>query len=206
MSLSTDPIGKSGFAQGWTIFYWAWWIAYAPFMGLFVARISRGRTFKEVILAECFWGSLGCWAFFAIFGTTGLYFELNDIVPVTTIMSEQGAPSAIIEIIYNVPFGSVVLIAFIILAFIYSATTMDSAAFVLASVSSKEMGPTDEPARWHRLFWAIILGMVALTLMYLGGLKVLQTACVISAFPLVFIIGLSVWSLLRWLKEDYKVK
>ncbi len=72
MSFYTDPVGASGFPQTWTVFYWAWWIAYAPFMGLFVARISRGRTIRQVVAANLVWGSLGCWLFFATFGNTAL--------------------------------------------------------------------------------------------------------------------------------------
>jgi hypothetical protein len=97
--------------------------------------------------------------------------------------------------------GTVVLGVFILLGFVYSATTMDSAAFVVASVASDKMKPTDQPARWHRLLWAVILGVVTLTLMFLGGLEAIRTVCIVAAFPLIFVIGLSVWSLLRWLKE-----
>ena len=68
ISLWTDPVSGSGFTEQWTVFYWAWWIAYAPMMALFIARISRGRTIREVILNEVLWGSVGCMAFFAIWG------------------------------------------------------------------------------------------------------------------------------------------
>lgn len=202
----TDPIGNSGFPQSWTVFYWAWWIAYAPFMGLFVTKISKGRTIKELILGECLWGSLGCWLFFAVFGNTGLYFEINNILPVTTILTNEGAAVAIISILKTLPMGSIILFLFIILAFVYSATTIDSAAYTLAAVSTKNIKTESQPARWHRLFWAFILAGVALSLMYLGGLKVLQTSVVVTAFPILFIILLSIFSLLKLLKEDYPDK
>ena len=91
-----------------------------------------------------------------------------------------------------------------VLAFIYAATTLDSAAFILASVASEEVEESGEPARWHRLFWAVALGSVALTLTYLGGLKALQTSSVITAFPIVIIVSISVVSFVKWLREDTK--
>lgn len=203
MSFYTDPVGKSGFPQTWTVFYWAWWIAYAPFMGLFVARISRGRTIRQVIGANLIWGSLGCWLFFAVFGNTALHNQLTGTVPVITIMNEVSPQAAIVAVVKALPMGTFVLILFVAMCFIYSATTLQASAYTIAAVASKDLiaGET-EPRRWNRLFWALALGATAVALMYLGGLKPLQTASLIVALPLIFVIALSVWSLLRWLKED----
>ena len=89
------------------------------------------------------------------------------------------------------------------MAFIYSATTLQASAYTIASVASKEMvAGESEPLRWNRLFWAVALGAMAVALMYLGGLRPLQTASLIVALPLIFIISLSVWSLLKWLRDD----
>ncbi|MGO4889424.1 BCCT family transporter [Anaerobacillus sp. MEB173] len=202
MSLYTDSIGQSGFPQDWTIFYWAWWVAYAPFMGVFVAKISKGRTIKQVILAQCIGGTLGCWASFAILGNTSLYFELNQIVPVVDILNESGAPAAIVAVMSSLPLGTLVLIVFLILGFIFLATTIDSSAFALASVASKEIHPDQEPARWHRFFWALVLATVAISLLYGGGLSTLQTLAIITSFPVVFILIIMSVSFLKWLKED----
>lgn len=202
MSFYTDAIGQSGFPQGWTIFYWAWWVAYAPFMGVFVAKISKGRTMKQVILAQCIGGTLGTWMSFAILGNTALYFELNQIVPVVDILNESGAPAAIVSIMTALPLGTTVLVVFLVLAFIFLATTIDSSAYALASVASKELHPDQEPARWHRFFWAILLATVAITLLYVGGLNTLQTLAIITSFPVVFILIIMAVSFLKWLKED----
>ncbi len=203
MSLYTDPVGQSGFPQTWTVFYWAWWIAYAPFMGLFVARISRGRTIREVVSANLLWGSLGCWLFFALFGNTALHYQLNGSVPVIDIMNEVSPQAAIVAVVEALPMGTFALILFVAMCFIYSATTLQASAYTIASVASKEMvAGESEPLRWNRLFWALALGGMAIALMYLGGLKPLQTASLIVALPLMFVIALCVWSLLRWLKED----
>ncbi len=204
MSLYTDPVGQGGFPQTWTVFYWAWWIAYAPFMGLFVARISKGRTVREVVMANLVWGSLGCWLFFALFGNTAMYDELNGVVPVIEIMNEVSPQAAIVAVVNALPMGTFVLLLFVAMAFVYSATTLQASAYTIASVASRDLRAGEsEPLRWNRLFWALALGGMAVALMYLGGLKPLQTASLVVAFPLMFIIILCVWSFLRWLKEDY---
>jgi BCCT family betaine/carnitine transporter len=203
MSLYTDPAGGSGFPQTWTVFYWAWWIAYAPFMGLFVARISRGRTIREVVGANLVWGSLGCWLFFATFGNTALHDQLNGTVPVIKIMNEVSPQAAIVAVVNALPMGTFILILFVAMAFIYSATTLQASAYTIASVASRDLvAGESEPLRWNRLFWALALGGMAVALMYLGGLKPLQTMSLIVALPLIVVISLSVWSFLRWLKED----
>ena len=216
MSFWTDPIAEGGFPQGWTVFYWAWWIAYAPFMGLFVARISYGRTIRQLIIAEVLGGSLGCWLFFAVLGNTGMYFDLNGIVPLSEIMSNQDGAAAVVATVVGIGenasvFGlslsfvaPILLIVFIILAFIFGATTLDSSAFTLASVATEEQSDANtEPARWHRLFWAIVLAVVSLSLMYLGGLKPLQTASIVVGLPLMVVLVIIVMSFFRWLEQDY---
>jgi BCCT family betaine/carnitine transporter len=203
MSFYTDPVGKSGFPQSWTIFYWAWWIAYAPYMGLFIARISKGRTIRQVVVANLVWGSLGCWLFFALLGNTALNYELNGVVPVMQIMADVSPQAAIVAVIEALPFGTFMLVIFLLMGFIYSATTVDSSAYSIASVASKDLKAGErEPRRWNRVFWALTLGTMAVALMYLGGLEPLKTVSLVVAFPLMIIIAISVGSLLRWLKED----
>jgi BCCT family betaine/carnitine transporter len=205
MSFYTDSVGGSGFAESWTIFYWAWWVAYAPFMGMFVARISKGRTIRELVVAECFWGTLGCWLSFALLGNSGMYFELNKIVPVIDILNQSGAPAAILAVIKGLPLGDVIMPLFVILTMLFLATTLDSSAYTLASVASKDLHPDAEPARWHRVFWAVVLGAVAIIMFYGGGLKALQTLSIITAFPLLFVLGLMTVSFLKTLKEDHEL-
>src|SRR5690606_8618875 len=165
MSLYTDSVGGSSFAQDWTIFYWAWWFSLVPYMAMFTARISKGRTIRSVILAMCVGGTLGCALAFAIFGNTALYFELNQILPVVDTLNTSGAPAAIIAMVTFMPLGGGVLLAlFVVFNFIFLSTTMDSAAYSLAFMSSKASNVNQEPARWIRLFWAAVLGSVAIIL------------------------------------------
>ncbi|WP_096203202.1 BCCT family transporter [Bacillus sp. FJAT-45350] len=205
MSLYTDSVGGSSFAQDWTVFYWGWWFAFAAYMAMFTARVSKGRTLRGVVFGMLGGGTLGCALAFMVFGNTSMYFELNGIVPVLDIFASDGAPAAIIATIAGLPFaGEFLLAIFIIFCFIFLATTIDSAAYTLSFMSAKPTKVIQEPARWIRLFWAFVLGGVAITLMYGGGLSALQTLAVITGFPIIFIFGIIGKSFFNWLKEDFK--
>lgn len=203
MSLWTDPIAKGSFPQDWTIFYWAWWIAYAPMMGLFVARISRGRTIKELIIAELVWGSLGCWVFFAVWGGYSLNLQLSGVLDISAILTQQGIPAAVLAILKTMPMSSVVIAGFVLLCFVFLATTLDSAAYVLASVTSYELSGYEEPQRWLRIVWALLLAVIGIGLIKVGGLKAVQTSTIVVALPLIPVLGVLAWSLIRMIKTDF---
>lgn len=203
MSLWTDPVAKGSFPQDWTVFYWAWWIAYAPMMGLFVARISRGRTIRELVFAELVWGSLGCWVFFAVWGGYALDLQLSGALDVSAILNQQGIPATILAILKTMPMADVVIVGFVLLCFVFLATTLDSAAYVLASVTSYKLSGYEEPRRWIRITWALLLAVVGIGLIKVGGLKAVQTSTIIVALPLIPVLAILAWSLLRMLKQDF---
>lgn len=203
MAFYTDPIGKSMFPQLWTIFYWAWWVAYGPYMGIFIARISKGRTFRDIGLTVTIAGSTGCMLFFMLFGNNTIYAELNGLYPVLDTIKNESASAAILGVMMQLPLEWLVLPLFILVGFVYSGTTVDSSAYVLASITSKNIKEGQEPSRINRLFWAIVLGITGLILMNAGGLAPIKTASLIVGVPLVFIMGISFLSLLKWLKEDF---
>ncbi|REG84418.1 BCCT family transporter [Marinomonas pollencensis] len=203
MAFWTDPIAKSGFPQNWTIFYWAWWIAYAPMMGLFVARISRGRTIKDIILNGLLWGSFGCWAFFAIWGGFALNLDVSGSVDLQTILSQQGIPATVVAVLQQLPASDLIIPLFTLLCFIFLATTVDSSAYMLAAVCTKEISGYQEPARWNRILWALLLGLVGVGLLSVGGLKIVQTSTVLVALPMIPVLFIMSLSMLRWIKEDF---
>lgn len=204
MSTWTDPVLKSGFPQAWTVFYWAWWLAYGPFMGLFVARISKGRTIKQVILGMLFAGSGGCWIFFMVFGGYALDLQLNGGLALTTIMAEQGTTKAIVATMTSLPMSKLVLFLFIIVEFIFMATTMDSAAYVLASTTTKSITADQQPARLNRIFWALALACVGIAVLLIGSLQAIQTSSVIVSLPLVVLAVIVSVSFIKDVKEDVK--
>jgi len=203
MHLWMNPNKVGGFSESWTAFYWAWWIAYAPMMGLFVARISKGRTIRNVIISELVWGLLGGWFLYAVLASYGSYLNINGILDISAMLKASGQPTTIITILQTLPLSGLVMIVFTILCFVFLATTLDSSAFILASVCSQDIKGTEEPSLWHRMFWAFMLSVVAIALMLVGGLKPLQLSSVIVAVPLMVVLGMMFWSLLKWLKQDF---
>ena len=202
MSFFTDPIEKGGFPQSWTVFYWAWFAATSPFMGLFVARISRGRTIRELIGGILLWGSLGGWLYFAVFGSYALHLEMNSILPVSDILNDQGGQAAVVAILKSLPLSYIVLPFFLVLGFIFLATSLDSATYILSAIATKELKGREEPARWHRLLWGVVQAVLAVSLLLIGGLQVVQTSTVIVSVPVIIMYVLLAMSLIKWLKKD----
>ena len=203
MNTWTDAFTDSGFVESWTVFYWAWWIAYAPFVGLFVTRISRGRTLRQVIFGMIGYGTLGAGLFYIVFGNFGLSLELSGAVDVTRIMTEQNGSKAIVAILDQLPAAWLVIVIYALIALVFSATTYDSASYILASVATRRLPAGEDPDRWHRVFWALALAILPLTLMFIGGLKVVQSATLIVSLPLIAVGGLMSVSLVKQLKKDF---
>lgn len=205
MNFYTDPFTESSFVEDWTIFYWAWWIAFAPYVGMFVARISRGRTIRQIIIGMLVFGSLGCWVFYMIIGNYSLFLELEGIVRSTEIINTQSQSAAIIATLSQLPMPAMVIGVFCIMAIIFVATTYDSASYTLASSATLNIPAGDDPSRGHRVFWAFALGLLPITLMFIGGLKVMQVVLLIVSLPILIVGIVMCVSLVRSLQEDIDV-
>jgi BCCT family betaine/carnitine transporter len=202
MNFWTDPFTDSGFVEDWTIFYWAWWIAYAPYVGLFVTRISRGRTIRQVISGMLILGSLGSWVFYMVLGNFALFQQLAGAVDFTGILTSVDGNAAIVATLETLPLAPLVIGVFAVVALIFSATTYDSASYTLASSATLHLGAGDDPARWHRVFWAFALGLMPVTLMFIGGLKVLQVTLLIVSLPILAVCIVAAISLVKSLRAD----
>lgn len=188
------------FPQDWTVFYWAWWLVFAPTIGLFIAKISRGRTIQNMVVGSMFYGSLGCAMFMIILGNYGLYLQLTGTVDVVNILNNESATAAIFAILNSLPMSYAVVAVFTFLAIIFTATTFDSISYILASVVQIEVD--DEPHRWNRLFWAFTLCLLPAILMFLGDLATLQTASIIAGAPLIIILSLMMLSVIKAARYD----
>ncbi len=178
-------IENSGFPQDWTIFYWAWWLAYAPSVGLFIARISRGRTIRSMVVGAIFFGTLGCFLFFMVLGNFGLYLQLSGDLDVVQILNGETPTAAIFAVLGQLPMKGLVIGIYTLLALIFTATTFDSISYILASVVQKKLD--EEPMRWNRLFWAGAMSIMPIALLLLGGLETLQTASIVGGAPLLIV-------------------
>nr|WP_243454624.1 BCCT family transporter [Desulfosporosinus fructosivorans] len=203
MSLYTDPITKSGFPQDWTVFYWAWWAAWAMYFGLFVARISKGRTIKNVVLNMMVVTSIGCSLFFLVFGGYAVNLQLNLGVALDMTMKDAGAGAMISQLLHTLPGAVIVIPYFLFVMLIFQATTIDTNAYIISSISCKEVRSDQESPQWTRLFWCALLAVIGLAIMMVGGLPVIQLSSVATSVPIIVIIIILSMSLLKWLKEDF---
>ena len=203
MTFWTDPIDSTGFVGDWTVFYWAWWIAYGPFVGLFVTRISRGRTIREVVVGMLLLGSLGVWLFFLVLGNHSLGLQLSGQLDVVEIMQSSGGNAAVVAGLNTLPMAGLIIGLFAVVAVIFVSTTYDSASYTLAATATQSLDVSEDPPRWHRVFWAVAIAILPIGLMYAGGIKEAQTATLVVSLPLTFTFWLSGWGLLKSLREDH---
>lgn len=203
MNFWTDPFTESGFVEDWTIFYWAWWIAFAPYVGLFITRISYGRTIRQVISGMLIFGSLGSWVFYMIIGNYALFLQLSDRIDFVNIMNTVSGSAAIVAALETLPLAPVAIAVFALVSIIFAATTYDSASYSLASGATLHLRAGDDPARWHRVFWAFALAVMPITLLFIGGLKVLQVALLIVSLPILVVGVLMSISLVKSLQADH---
>lgn len=208
MSTWTEPFGRfegfkdTNFPQDWTIFYWAWWLAFAPSVGLFIARISHGRTIRSMVVGSIFFGSLGCFLFFMVLGNYGMYLQLSGQLDVIAILNNDTPSAAIFAVLSTLPLKYFVIAVYTVLALIFTATTFDSISYILAAAVQKSVD--DEPLRWNRLFWACALSFMPITLLFLGGLGTLQTASVVGGAPLLLIALLLCISMVKAARYDLR--
>ncbi|KUF07202.1 choline transporter [Leucobacter sp. G161] len=191
---------NSWFAN-WTIFYWGWWISWSPFVGIFIARISRGRTIREFIAGVMLVPTLVGIIWFSVLGGSGLFRQLfgaGDLVEDGTVNID----SVLFKILGDLPFGTIFSIVGIILVAIFFITSSDSGSLVVDMLAS---GGHPNPPAWSRILWAVIEGLVAIALLLAGGLKSLQAAALATALPFSVILLLMAFATLKALRIDDKV-
>lgn len=183
----TDPLTDSRFVEDWTIFYWAWWVAVGPFMGIFIAKISGGRSIRQIILGTIVYGSLGSLFFFTILSNYALDLELSGVLDVEKLISSGNVSSIVPSVIQSLPIGRLGLAVFSIMSVIFIATSFDSTSYTLAACATRKMPADAEPAKWHRLFWSFVLIALPTALMFIGGLESLKLTVLLSALPLIIV-------------------
>ncbi len=195
LRLSPFDAAEAAWTQGWTVFYWAWWISWTPFVGMFIARVSKGRTIREFTVAVLLVPSLVCGLWFTVFGGTGIFLELTQGLNI----SGHSLETAIFFVFEQLPLGALLSVLTIALITTFFVTSADSATFVLGMLTT---GGRLNPSSRIKVMWGIILAASTLVLMYSGGLAGLQTAIIVSALPLTFIVLVMCYGLVKALNSE----
>ncbi len=200
MSLVMAPYTEDDWVERWTIFYWAWGLSWAPFVGSFIARISRGRTIREFVIGVIGMPVLLSVLWFATFGGTALFYELFENVPVGEAVSAEMS-SGLFVTLEQLPFTAVTSLLMLALISLFVVTSANSATFVLGMFTTQGVL---EPARWARLSWGVVQVMVAAVLLLSGGLVALQTISILAAFPFMLLMVFMAIALLRSLQNEHR--
>ena len=188
----------TGFLHGWTTFYWAWWLAWAPFVGTFIARISRGRTVREFLISVLIPPTVLCLLWFGTFGGTALHQHIVEgYTGVTENVAAWKLEIALFKMFAELPLGNLLASLAILLTIVFFVTSSDSGSLVIDTIAAG--GRIDAPVA-QRTFWCTIEGLVAIALLLGGGLNALQAAALATGFPFAIVLlgmAVCVWMGLR---------
>ena len=200
-----EAYSNTDWQSGWTIFYWAWWVSWAPFVGVFIARISRGRTIREFVLGVLLIPMTILFFWFTTFGGVAIHMELlASINPdmlspglIEAVQADTG--SAIFKLVEYYPLTKPVTLLIVIMIVLWFVTSSDSASFVIDMLTA---GGDTNPPKIQRLFWATMEGVIAAILLAAGGLGALQAAAIVAGLPFALVVFVMMYALLRGLSRD----
>lgn len=184
---------------GWTLFYWGWWIAWSPFVGMFIARVSRGRTIREFVLGVLFVPVGFTFMWMTFFGGTALHMELGELTGVIAGAVADNVPIAIFTMFEQMPLSMISSGVATLLVVTFFVTSSDSGSLVIDTITS---GGHPKPPVWQRIFWAVTEGLVASVLLLAGGLAALQTAAIAGALPFVMVMLVICYGLYKGLRME----
>ena len=199
MSFRIAPLNEESrnWINGWTIFYWAWWIAWSPFVGVFIARISKGRTIREFVVGVLAAPSLIGFIWFATFGGTAMSAESSGLFSISSLAAEE----SLFGVLEGFPLSMALSLLAILIIVTFLVTSADSGTFVLGMMTTNG---SQNPSTMIKVIWGVFLSIIAIALLYSGGLQALQNTMIIAALPFSFILAFMVVSLLKALKQEAK--
>ncbi|MFV7760153.1 L-carnitine/gamma-butyrobetaine antiporter [Shewanella algae] len=201
MLFYTASVSDSSFPQDWTVFYWAWWVVYGIQMCIFLAKISRGRTVRQLCLAMVGGLTASTWLLWTILGSNTLNLMNENIVNMPALIEQYGAARAIIETWAALPMSTITMWMFFILCFLATVTLINACSYTLAMSTCKGVDADNEPPVWVRVGWSVLVGVIGIVLLALGGLKPLQTAIIAGGAPLIFV---NIMIIISFLKDSRK--
>ena len=200
----SNPFGRTdtSYLDGWTAFYWAWWISWSPFVGMFIARVSRGRSVREFIVCVLLIPSLVCVLWMAVFGGVAIDQVLSD--PATSavkanVIDNYNPPLSLFAMLEALPFSSITSVIAIVLVIVFFVTSSDSGSLVIDTITAG--GKIDAPVP-QRVFWATFEGAVAIVLLVGGGLTALQAMVISTGLPFALVLLLMCWAVYKGLRSE----
>jgi glycine betaine transporter len=193
------PFRDSGWVGGWTVFYWAWWVSWSPFVGLFIARVSRGRTIREFILGTVLAPTLAAFVWFSVFGGTALHLQIMQGLPISEAVNAD-VSTALFAMFDQLPLGGLMTGVATVLVLVFFVTSGDSATLVLGMMST---GGDENPGPRVKVVWGLLVSGIAISLLLAGGVKAVQTATIVFALPFTLVILLMALALWRGVREDW---
>ena len=191
---------KESWIGGWTLLYWGWWVSWSPFVGMFIARISRGRTIREFMIGVLFVPTGFTFLWMTVFGNSAIDLILNQGAMDLVSIVNSNVPVALFKFFEYFPFSALLSVLGVILVITFFVSSSDSGSLVIDTLTS---GGAQEPPVWQRIFWAITEGVVAAILLLAGGLEALQTMTIASAFPMIFLIMIGCFCFIKSLRADH---
>ncbi|WP_139007346.1 BCCT family transporter [Arthrobacter crystallopoietes] len=197
MSLFTDSVDQSGWLSFWTEYYWAWWLGWGPVVGLFLARISRGRTVRQILLGAVSTSSIALALWFGILGGTGMSVDISSGGAITKTLDADGMESALLSILNELPLSEILIPGFLVVLLLFLITTADSITLSAAIVSTG----VENPPNSIRIIWGLVIGGTAAVLLQVGGVSTFQAAAIVTAPPIAFLLAGAMWSVPKQLNQ-----
>ncbi|MEG0482292.1 MAG: choline BCCT transporter BetT [Acinetobacter sp.] len=198
MTFNLYAYQSNGWIGGWTIMYWAWWISWSPFVGMFIARVSKGRTIREFIIGVLLIPTGFTLIWMGFMGNAALFsiLEQGQVGLIAAVQKDSSV--ALFEFLAHLPFAGISSLIATVLVILFFVTSADSGALVADYLTAK----TEDSPVWQRLFWTALMAILSIILLMVGGLGALQSATMMSALPFTFIMLLLCWGLLKALRLD----
>lgn len=205
-SFFTDPIANTGFPEAWTLYFQAFYLNYAAMMGIFITKISKGRTIRQLSIATLVGISVGGWIVFSIDSSFAIYSHVNGLTDVVALVNSGVGEAGIYQILELLPGGAIVLPLIMLVVMVgFVASSLDSASLSLSQTTQKIVEKDGNVNRWLRVFWCVILTLVPLSIMFAKAeFATLKTLSIIVSVPFMVIVAFMMIQFFRWLNKDAK--
>lgn len=203
-AFNTDPIANGGYPQGWTIFYLAYWFTFAPFTGIFIAKIAKGHKLRDILMLTLVGGTAGAMTMFMITSSYTMNLELTGQLKCVELMSTTTPNNLIVQVLKTLPMAPIMMTLFAIVAILFMATSLDGSAFSLAGVTQKKLDENGNPSTGLKMYWCGALVVFPLILSYAkADLSAIKSIAYVVSFPMVVVIIVSLFGTIKGMRKVF---